>query len=167
MRLTRPALAFCLLGLVTSACGHRGPPRDEWGDPRPTRTAQGDSHLMDCNRGFTILVAEAASAEGSSVMQVTTATNLSAFKVENATEQAIYTVTLPSHPAYPMIVHRAFHRAARGVSIEMDACPYGDKAASIALYKEFQALNAKIMGQAASPGATAAPSVPLHPPPSR
>ncbi len=107
---------------------------------------------MDCKRGFTILINDAASAEGSSVVQAPTTTNLSAFQVSNTTEQAIYTVTLPQHPAYPMIVHRVFHQVGRNkVSIEMDACPFGDKAASIALYKQFHDLDAKIMGEAAKP----------------
>ena len=91
--------------------------------------------------------------EGSSVVQAPTTSNLSAFQVSNPTEQAIYTITLPQHPAYPMIVHRVFHQTGRKISIEMDACPYGDKAASLALYKQFHDLDAKAMGQAAKPAA--------------
>lgn len=153
MRLRGATQAICLLSLVTSACGHRAPPRDEWGDPKPTRAAAGTANLMDCKRGFTILVNEAASAEGSTVVQAPTTTNLSAFQVSNATELAIYTVTLPQHPAYPMIVHRVFHQAGKKVTIEMDACPFGDKAASIALYQQFHDLDAKIMGAPAKPAA--------------
>ena len=49
-----------------------------------------------------------------------------------------------------MFVHRVFHPVAKNkVSIEMDACPFGDKTASIALYKQFHDLDAKIMGDAA------------------
>jgi hypothetical protein len=152
MRLKRAALAFCLLSLITSACGHRGPPRDEWGDPKSGHVSAGGSRLMDCKRGFTMLVNDAASADGSSVEQAPTTTGLSAFKVSNSTEQAIYTITLPQHPAYPMIVHRVFHPVGKSkVSIEMDACPFGDKPASIALYKQFHDIDAKIMGDAAKP----------------
>ena len=163
MRLKGAPQAFCLLSLITSACGHRGPPRDEWGDPKPIRAAAGTANLMDCKRGFTLLVNEAASAEGSSVVQAPTTTNLSAFQVSNSTEQAIYTVTLPQHPAYPMIVHRVFHQVGKKVSIEMDACPFGDKAASIALYQQFHDLDAKIMGQAAKPAAADHPRRRHHP----
>jgi hypothetical protein len=149
MRLGRVAAALCLLSLSLSACGHRGPSTDDWGDPTPTRKAHGaESHLMNCKVGFTLLVNEAASAEGSSVVQAPVTSGLSAFQVSNGTEQAIYSVTLPQHPAYPMIVHRVFHQVGRKVTIEMDACPFGDKAASLALYKQFHDLDAKIMGQA-------------------
>jgi hypothetical protein len=154
MRLRRAAPALCLLSLITSACGHRGPPRDEWGDAKSKHVSAGGAHLMDCKRGFTMLVNDAASADGSSVVQAPTTTGLSAFQVANAGEQAIYSVTLPQHPAYPMIVHRVFHAAGRNkVSIEMDACPFGDKAASLALYKQFHDLDAKAMGEAAKPAA--------------
>jgi hypothetical protein len=150
MRLRRAAPALCLLSLFTSACGHHRPPVDNWGDARTARAAKiGASHLMDCTRGFTLLVNEAASAEGSSVVRAPTTSNLSAFKVENTNEQAIYTITLPQHPAYPMIVHRVFHGAGKKVSIEMDACPFGDKAASIALYKQFHDLDAQLSGESA------------------
>jgi hypothetical protein len=147
------------LSLITSACGHAhaSRPRDTWGDERPVRGKHGvAANLMACSKGFTILVNEAASAEGSSVVQAPTTENLSAFKVSNATEQAIYTITLPGHPAYPMIVHRVFHSAGRKVTIEMDACPYGDKTASLALYKQFHDLDAKIQGVAAKPATTTA-----------
>jgi hypothetical protein len=157
MRLRLAAPAFCLLSLITSACGHThraSASTDEWGDRKVTRISAGGSHLMDCKRGFTILINDAASAEGSSVVNAPTDTNLSAFQVSNTTEQAIYTMTLPQHPAYPMIVHRVFHQTGRNkVSIEMDACPYGDKAASLALYKQFHDLDAKAMGEAAKPAA--------------
>ena len=148
----RAALALVSLSLITSACGHghAGPPRDEWGDPKPVR-GPANEHLMDCKRGFTILVNEAASADGSTVVQAPTTTNLSAFQVSNSTEQAMYTITLPSHPAYPMIVHRVFHQNGKKAVIDMDACPFGDKAASLALYKQFHDLDAKIMGEAAKP----------------
>lgn len=164
MRLKRAAPALCLLSLFASACGHRGPPRDEWGDPKPTHTTAGGAHLMDCKRGFTLLVNDAAAAEGSSVVQAPTTSNLSAFQVSNSTEQAMYTVTTPQHPAYPMIVHRVFRQAGKKVSIEMDACPFGDKAASIELYKQFHDLNAKIMGEAAKPAGHPARGR-HHPPP--
>ncbi len=166
MSLKRPALALCLLSLITSACGHAAhsrAPRDEWGDERPVRGKHGAAaNLMNCSRGFTMLVNEAASVEGSSVVQAPTTENLSAFKVQNSTEQALYTITLPGHPAYPMIVHRVFHGSGKRVSIEMDACPFGDKAASIALYKQFHDLDAKIQGV---PAKTAdAPHHRRHPP---
>ncbi|HEY3814168.1 MAG TPA: hypothetical protein VGL66_13165 [Caulobacteraceae bacterium] len=152
MRLKRFSLALSVLSLITSACGHHvGPARDEWGDPKPTKKAAGAQNLMDCKRGFTILVNAAASAEGSSVVQAPTTTNLSAFQVSNASEQAMYTITLPQHPAYPMIVHRVFHQTGKKISIDMDACPFGDKTASLALYQQFHDLDAKIMGQAAKP----------------
>ena len=157
MRLRGAAPALCLLSLITSACGHAhraSASVDEWGDRKVTRVSASGSHLMDCKRGFTMLVNDAASAEGSSVVQAPTTSNLSAFSVSSPTEQAIYTITLPQHPAYPMIVHRVFHATGHNkVSIEMDACPYGDKTASLALYKQFHDLDAKAMGEEAKPGA--------------
>jgi hypothetical protein len=123
---------------------------DSWGDPLPRRGAAALAHHMECSKGFTLLVSDAASAEGSTMVQAPTTSYLSAFKVENAQEQAIYTLTLPQHPAYPMIVHRVFRKAGRKIVIDMDGCPFGDKTASLALYKQFQDLDAKATGQAAT-----------------
>jgi hypothetical protein len=134
-----------MIALILAAAATAAPVQDD----KPARL---DNPDLNCKAGYEALVAQTKAQPGLAEMA---SSSPALMLYRSPAEQAIYTVTRKSHPAYPAIVRQKVSGGpgsgdGGAATIQMLSCGYGDHAALRRFMGEFIRKNAELKAEVAS-----------------